>query len=188
MARHWFLGGPADWATAHGADETSVDSQSGTRALFIGDASITFWDAPTGGTQITDLQDAIGSPIAAVTADSDGEFPAVLGPDTTPETWRMYADGSGGAGPRRVVVATDMGDTVNALAETVNDLSDQLTEQAVMIGNSLAVVNYDAVNSEWPTRPAGDARRFAWCGPSAPPIGGDYMVDGFDFYLTTAPA
>ena len=31
-------------------------------------------------------------------------------PDTDPETWYMWADGSGGAGPRRVVTATDMGD------------------------------------------------------------------------------
>ena len=35
MARHWFLGDMAAWAMALGADETSVDSQPGKRALMI---------------------------------------------------------------------------------------------------------------------------------------------------------
>lgn len=189
MARHWFLGDLGAWAMSLGADETSIDSQPGKRSLVIPDASITFWNTLAGGTgdQYVDLLDAIGTPISTAVAEDDGEYTPIQGPDTDPETWYMYADGSGGAGPRRLVVATDLGDAHNALAETVNDMADQLAAQAVMIGNSLAVVNYDTATSTWPTRPAGDSRRFAWLGPTSPPIGGSYMVDNFDMYLTTTP-
>ena len=62
MARRRFLGDMAAWAMALGADETSVDSQSGQRALIIPSASITFWDSASGGTQYTDLLDSIGTP------------------------------------------------------------------------------------------------------------------------------
>jgi hypothetical protein len=189
MARHWFLGDMSAWAMALGADETSIDSQSGKRSLVIPDASITFWTTLAGGTgdQYGDLLDALGTPITEAVADDDGEFPPVQGPDANPDVWYMYADGAGGAGPRRIVLATDLGDAHNALAEIVNDLSDQVTAQAVMIGNSLAVVNYDTGTSTWPTRPAGDTRRFAWIGPTAPPTGGDYMLDNYDIYLATTP-
>lgn len=187
MARHTFLGDIASWVTGLGADETSTTSAAGKRVLFIPDASVTFYDAATDGTQITDLLDELGSPISSVAADDNGELPVIQGPDTDPDTWQMWADGADGAGPRRIVVATDMGTELNALAETVNDMADQITAQAVMIGNSLAVVNYDTATSTWPTRPAGDSRRFAWLGPTPPSIGGDYMVDGFDIYLATTP-
>lgn len=189
MARHWFLGDMSAWAMALGADETSTDSQSGKRSLVIPGASITFWTTLTGGTgdQYVDLLDTIGTPVSTAVAEDDGDFAPIQGPDGDPDIWFMYADGSGGAGPRRIVVATDMGDAFNALAETVNDLADQIDAQGVMIGNSLAVVNYDTGTSTWPTRPVGDTRRFAWLGPTAPPIGGDYMVDNYDFYLTTTP-
>lgn len=187
MARHEFLGDIASWVTGLGADETSTTSAAGKRVLFIPDGTVTFYDAATDGTQITDLLDGLGSPISSVDADDNGELPPIQGPATDPETWIMWADGADGAGPRRKVVATDMGDEINALSETVSDQADQLVAQAVMIGNSLAVVNYDTDASEWPIRPAGDSRRFAWLGPTPPPIGGDYMVDNFDIYLTTTP-
>lgn len=188
MARRKFLGDMAAWAMALGADETSVDSQPGKRALMIPAAPIGFWTAQSGGDPYLDLLDSIGTPITEAVADSDdAEFAPIQGPDTDPETWYMWADGSGGAGPRRLVMATDLGDAHNALAATVNDMADQLDAQAVMIGNSLAVVNYDTGASLWPVRPVGDTRRFAWLGPTPPPIGGDYMVDNFDIYLTTTP-
>lgn len=188
MARHLFLGDMASWATAMGADETSVDSQSGIRALFIPGASITFWSAQTGGTQYTDLLDAIGTPITSAVADDSGEFTQVQGPDTDPATWYMWADGSGGAGPRRVVVATDVGDVLSALESTVNDMADQLDELSSRVDASMGVVSYDTVGLSWPARPTGDSRRYAWLGPTAPTVGGTGMIENFDIWFNTAPA
>lgn len=193
MARHWFLGDMAAWAMALGADETSVDSQSGKRALIIPAASITFWTAQTGGTQITDLLDSIGTPITSVTADSgDGEFPPVQGPDTDPdtgaETWEMWADGSGGAGPRRRVVATDIGDVLSATIDSLTDLIAQVGGLQTLISNSPGAVEYDTETSSWPTRPDGDSRWYLWVGPTAPPVGTPYMQDGRDVWINTAPA
>ena len=187
MARHWFLGDLASWAMALGADETSVDSQSGKRVLMIPSASVTFWTAQTGGAQITDLLDTIGTPITAATADDVGEFPPIQGPDTDPGTWYMWADGSGGTGPRRAVVATDAGDALNALASTTDDLAAEIGSLGTQVDNSLGVVNYDAGTSSWPLRPVGDSRRFMWIGPTAPPVGGGYMTDGWDLYANTSP-
>jgi hypothetical protein len=188
MARHFFLGDLSAWAMALGADETSVDSQSGKRVLMIPSASVTFWTAQTGGVQYTDLLDSIGTPITEATADDDGEFNPIQGPDTDPDTWYMWADGSGGAGPRQLVIATDMGDTVNALAATISDMAADAAALGAQVAASLGVVNYDTTTSSWPPRPAGDPRRFMWFGPTAPPVGGDYMVDGLDVFANTNPA
>ena len=74
--------------------------------------TVTFWDSLAGGNQITDLTDGSGNSITSVTTDSFGEFPEFYGPAGL---WRMAADGNGGAGPRRWVEATDMGDEITAL-------------------------------------------------------------------------
>jgi hypothetical protein len=187
MGRHLFLAGMADWATDLGADETSVNSQAGIRALFIPDATITFYDAQTGGTPITDLLDALDTPITSVAADDSGEFPQIQGPDTDPETWSMWADGNGGAGPRRLVVATDIGDAVTEVRNAVADLSSTADALNTMARTSLGVVRYDTATSSWPARPDGDQRFFAWFGPTAPPAGDPYMLDG-ELWFNTSPA
>lgn len=186
MARHQFLGDLAAWAMALGADETSVDGQSGKRVLMIPSASITFWTAQTGGTQYTDLLDSIGTPITEAVADSDGEFPPISGPDTDPETWVMWADGSGGAGPRRLVVATDFGDLLNTHAAAITDLQEQMAAVQALLAITPTVVRESG--GTWPLRPdiIGDRTAF-WIGPDTAPIGGGYALDGTDLQIDTQP-
>lgn len=160
----------------------------GAHALFIPGAQLTFWTASSGGSQYTDLLDSLGTAITEVTADSTGEFPQVQGPDTDPETWMMWADGSGdGTGPRRAVVATDLGDTVNANRQSLLDLTDQVNALQTIAGSSLGVVEYDPVAGAWPQRPTGDSRIIVWVGSSAPSVGGTGMQDGRDFWLNPTP-
>lgn len=171
---------------ALGADETSVDGQSGKRALIIPSATLTFWNAQTGGTQYTDLLDSIGTPITQATADDEGEFPQIQGPDTTPDTWYMWADGSGGAGPRRLVAATDIGDALNATNDSLVDLLSTVSTQQTLLAASPGLVEYDTVGGSWPARPS-DSRLYFWVGPTAPPVGGSYMQDGRDVWVNTNP-
>jgi hypothetical protein len=187
VARHWFLGDLAAWALDIGADETSINAQAGKRALLLPSGNLTFWSGSTGGTQLTDLLDNVGSPITSVTADSVGEFPQVQGPDTDPETWWMWADGNGGAGPRRLVVATDVGDVVGNLSSGLTDLASDVSDLSALVSMSLGVVSYDSGTLSWPTRPT-DSRVYAWIGPTAPPVGGAYMADGKDIWINTTPA
>jgi len=188
VSRHRFLGSVADWAMALGADETSTDGQSGKRALIVPSATITFWTARTGGTQITDLLDDLGTPITGATADSDdGEFPPIQGPDTDPETWYMWADGSGGAGPRRLVVATDIGDTINTMAAAVSDLQEQMDAVQALLAIAPMIVRENG-DGTWPLRPdIVGARTAIWVGPDTAPVGGGYMLDGTDLQIDTQP-
>jgi hypothetical protein len=173
---------------ALGADEISTDGQSGKRALIVPSATITFWSARTGGTQYTDLLDDLGTPITGATADSStGEFPPIQGPDTDPDTWYMWADGSGGAGPRRLVVATDIGDTVSTLTAAVADLQDQMDAVQALLAITPVIVteNGDGI---WPLRPDIVGTRTAiWKGPDTAPVGGGYMLDGTDLQIDTQP-
>jgi hypothetical protein len=173
---------------ALGADETSTDGQSGKRALIVPSGSVTFWTARTGGTQITDLLDDLGTPITGATADSDdGEFPPIQGPDADPDVWYMWADGAGGAGPRRLVVATDLGDTVNTLTAAVSDLQDQVSAIQALLAMAPMVVRENG-DGTWPTRPDIVGTRTAlWVGPDTAPVGGGYMLDGTDLQIDTQP-
>lgn len=99
MARHLF-GGIADYVITLGTDNAAT-LQPG--------ATVTCWNAVSGGTQHTDLLTAGDStPIegGVLTADSNGAVPEFLGPDAVTE---LYFDTNGGSGPRRRAVATDLG-------------------------------------------------------------------------------
>lgn len=113
MARHAFLGDMASWVLGTGEPATSQDGLTGGVALFIEAQEVTFWDGPApGGTQYTDLVDASGVPVTSVTSDAaDGSLPQISGPDGIRIMW---ADAANGAGPRRVVTATDLGDDLGA--------------------------------------------------------------------------
>lgn len=125
MTRHLFGGDIAFWVTDVGSSATSLSGLSGNAVLFIPGATITFWTAATGGTQITDLLDGLGTPTATIAADSTGAIPEFSGPDTTPDTWYMWADGSSdGSGPRRKVIATDVADSIGAFAADHNAFTD----------------------------------------------------------------
>jgi hypothetical protein len=70
-------------------------------------ATVQFYDQPTAGTQYTDLQTTGGAPIDSVTTDGFGEGGEFYGPDRVTS---MYADANGGQGPRRKIIANDLGD------------------------------------------------------------------------------
>ncbi|MFD1657006.1 hypothetical protein ACFSL4_01830 [Streptomyces caeni] len=98
MARYRF-GGVADYVISVG---------TGNAATLVPGASVTYWNAASGGTQYTDLTDIDGvTPIAGgiLTADVYGAAPEFYGPDGVTE---MYPDANGGAGPRRRTVTTDI--------------------------------------------------------------------------------
>lgn len=92
--RHKFGGSPADHAM----------ERVGMQLLLRPDSVGTVWDAASGGTQVTDLTDLTGSPIATVTADSDAVV-AFYGPDGVTD---LYVDF--GYGRRYIMAATDLGD------------------------------------------------------------------------------
>lgn len=174
----------ASWSTDLGDAATSQSGQSGNLALFVPGAEIQFWTAITGGAQYTDLLDNLGTATASVTTDANGEFPQFQGPD---EVWYMWADGSGdGSGPRRLITATDLADTVAANKDSLTDLINTVTALQDLAASSLGIIEYDSVSAAWPDRPE-DSRIYMWVGPTAPTIGGTGMQDGRDFWLSPVP-
>lgn len=98
MARYRF-GGTADYVISVG---------TGNAATLEPGASVTCWNAVTGGTQYTDLTDIDQiTPITdgVLTADATGAVPEFYGPDTITQ---MYLDANAGSGPRRRTVTTDI--------------------------------------------------------------------------------
>jgi hypothetical protein len=175
----------AAWAMDVGDAATSQSGQDGALILMIPGAEIAFYDAQAGGAQVTDLLDALDTPTSTITADTVGEIPTFSGPDTDPETFVLWADGSGdGSGPRRRMIAADIGDEVGANKTTLLSMLDTVAALQNLAASSLGVVEY---SSGWPTRPE-DSRIIVWVGPTAPPIGGGYMQDGRDFWLNPTPA
>ncbi|WP_225794801.1 glycerophosphodiester phosphodiesterase [Streptomyces aculeolatus] len=105
MARHLF-GGVADYVIALGTDDAAT-LQPG--------ASVTCWNAISGGSQHTDLLTGVDStPIegGTLTADSNGAVPEFFGPDGVTE---LYFDANAGGGPRRRAVATDLGSDISGV-------------------------------------------------------------------------
>jgi hypothetical protein len=104
VTRHLFGGDIASYVVAAGSSET-VGSITGAHTLLVPGATVTFWSAATGGTQLTDLLDMTNAAVTSVTTDANGAVPQLQGPDGT---WTMWADANGGAGPRRMMGATDL--------------------------------------------------------------------------------
>lgn len=180
MARHLFGGSLDAWTFDLGDDMTSQSALDGQVAVVIPAVTVTLWTAATGGTQYTDLLDSTATPVTSIDSDATGEIPEFSGPDTTPDTWRMWADANGGAGPRRLMVATDMGDVLTSLAPLV-DLAGLVDQIALWWP-------YDYDTASWPVRPAAaGARMVIWKGPSPPPVGGGYMIDGTDIFVDELP-
>lgn len=110
IGRRQFGGDLAGWTFAF----------SGSNLVKAANVNVTFWTALSGGTQITDLETYPGgSPITSVTTDANGEFPVFQGPAGT---WIMAADANGGAGPRKWILAQDVGAELNILYNAVAGL------------------------------------------------------------------
>uniref|UniRef100_UPI000EF5A659 right-handed parallel beta-helix repeat-containing protein n=1 Tax=Streptomyces sp. E5N91 TaxID=1851996 RepID=UPI000EF5A659 len=56
--------------------------------------AVTFWDASTGGTQYTDLQDASSNPVTEIVTGTTGAVPRFFGPDGIVGMWADGGDGS----------------------------------------------------------------------------------------------
>lgn len=105
MARYLF-GGVADYVVARGDSATTPGGLSGYTTVLVPDHPVTFWDAPTGGNQYTDLLDLGGTPIpdGVVETNSDGALPQFYGPE---DVVILYADAGG---DRRALVPVNAGE------------------------------------------------------------------------------
>ncbi|MCW2917657.1 MAG: hypothetical protein JWN52_5725 [Actinomycetia bacterium] len=128
MTRHLFGGGIADFVVAPGASET-VGAITGPHVLLVPSQVVTFWDAVTAGNQVIDLLDGLGTPTDHVTTDANGSIPAFSGPDTGARS--LWADASGGAGPRFLMIATDIGSDLSTAESNI------ATNQAALAGLAL---------------------------------------------------
>jgi hypothetical protein len=71
--------------------------------LRVATATVTFWTAASGGSQVTDLLDASGNAASSITTDSSGQLPSFQGPnDASAVLWA-----SAGGGARARLGATD---------------------------------------------------------------------------------
>ncbi|MEU6058011.1 glycosyl hydrolase family 28-related protein [Streptomyces sp. NPDC047097] len=96
MARHLFGSSPADYAA----------ERVGNQLLLRPGATGTVWDSRTAGTQLTDLTDLTGAPIATVTADDDGAV-AFYGPEGVTSLFVDF-----GYGRRYVMATADIGEVL----------------------------------------------------------------------------
>jgi hypothetical protein len=80
----------------------SVFRGLGRPLLALTTATLTFWDAKTGGVRHTALLDENGTPTAAIATDSDGQVPTFQGPDGVTALWADDGDGT-----RHLMLATD---------------------------------------------------------------------------------
>lgn len=187
--RHWYGQTPTDWTMTSGPATFDPETETSFATAFVrGPVTVTFWDAPIGGTQYTDLLDASGSAVTQVKS-SDGStvlplgtIPQFQGPEDVAQMW---ADAGGGV--RFLMVATDLGGDVTELQAAVADLIGTVTALTTMVQNSMGAVVYDAGAASWPERPAGDSRTFQWVGPSVPTAGTPYMEEG-DLWVNTSAA
>lgn len=106
MTRHTFGATLADFVIIPG-DAATVGGVDGFQTLLVPDRVVTFYDAATAGTLIDDLLDLLDTPIDSVTTDSAGSIPGFKGPDDG--TRVLWADANAGAGPRALMIATDLG-------------------------------------------------------------------------------
>lgn len=172
MARHWFLGDMAAYVFDTGTSETSNSGLAGEDSLVIPSQEVIFFDSDTGGNQYSDLLDKSGNPVISVTAASDGSLPRTQFPDGVTEAW---ADAAGGAGPRRLCMANDLGDSVD-------QNTTQIAEQAAQLALAPVFAYYSAVTASYPQRPSTGAPVW-WVGPVAPAFGGSFAVDGLDYWI-----
>jgi len=204
LARHLFGAGIGDFVVAPGGSVT-VDGISGYEVILVPGTVIQFYDAPTAGTPVTDLEDLTFTAITTVTADTTGAIPQFYGPDTVRSMW---GDANGGAGPRHLMIATDIGNDLATAEATIASLQAGNAALAAVANSgsyadltgtpALATVAESGAYSDlsgtpapglqtvvktggsWPLRSttAPDAtRQCQWTGPEpAPPSGGGYAL------------
>lgn len=179
MSRRWFGGSVTDWTIGLGDEVTAGSGVTGPQALVQQGVPITFWSAQTGGTQYASLLDSTGVAISSVTSDAaTGIIPRFQGPlndDGQPEITYMWADAGSG---RQLMVATDLGDAVAAMAAAVA----ANTASIAGLSNSPVFVYYNSALGSYPSRPSTGAPVW-WVGPVAPVVGSGFAVAGLDFHF-----
>ncbi len=110
------------------AAATSDGSLAGRYVVALGGVDVTFWNAQTGGTQYTDLQDATGVPVDAVRTSQGtssyplGVMPQFFGPDNVPVMWAQP-----GAAPRLRITAVDAYNYAADQLSSIGALNTSLT-------------------------------------------------------------
>lgn len=113
MARKNFGGGLADWALSRDADTGAVSAEGG--------ATVTFWNAESGGAQHIDLLDENGGAADHIlTSDGlDGRAVSTIPPFRGPDgVWAMWASADGG--PRQLMFSVDIGPVLGPLVDALN--------------------------------------------------------------------
>lgn len=105
MARYNFGQGAADFLV------TPRDGLWGVAPSAV----VTFWSAPDGGVQYTDLLDGSGTPITEITADGQGLLPTFQGPDGVTTVW------ASAGGTSRVWLKARDADSAAVAAGSVRD-------------------------------------------------------------------
>jgi hypothetical protein len=172
---HLFGGTLADFLVVPGAG--GVLNLAASRPVW-------FYTADSGGVRYEEgLTDLSGATITAVTSDSTGAIPQLRGPEGV---LAMWADANEGAGPRRLIVAADVGDALAGLLGRVSAV-----ESYTGLGRQITVYR-DVTSGTWPTRPDTALPVHWWdtnaTAPSPPTIGEPYARDGVDFYHGRAGA
>lgn len=182
MSRQQFGGDAAAWMVTP-VDASALLGPGKTVVGFAsGDVDITFYDSPN-GTPLTDLLDANGSPITAVTVSAGQPYiPFFSGPDGSVVLW--FADVFGAW---HVLLPSDSAVRIAGLEDRVTDLeSTGVGGGGSLDLSSLSVLFIDEVVGGYPARPDNIPVPRFWRGPDRPPVGtvagSLYMMDG-DMWL-----
>lgn len=171
MPRHRFGGGVADF----------VVLADGTELLLGANVTVTFWDAPTAGNRYEDLRDLTGATITSVQSDANGALGEFDGPDD--DVREMWTDANGGAGPRRRIIAADLGADVVSLQQKTSQMQTTVDQHQTLLGTAVYGLLYDAGAAAYPPIPSAVAgRRLLWIGPAVPAAArpGDLHIKTFE--------
>jgi hypothetical protein len=207
MTRNTFGGTTAEFVATIGA----------AGQLRVAAATLKFYTARTGGTQVTDLV-LNGSPVAAIPVPADGQVPTFQGPDGVTELW---ADAGGGrvllrataeavaAAAEIAVAARDRAEEAAAAAEAVGTTNDGIVKGlvddpasgtagsvAAKIGTQFtdrADVDYVAIFHGFDTTGATDASAALQAAFDASPVvhlaaGSTLLLSGAGVYFDSAAA
>lgn len=170
MSRFQFGGGTADYvADSNGRPRSGV--------------TVTFYDAETGGSQLSDLLDADGAAVGSVTSGAGGRIPRFSGPDGVTELWAE----AGGAYRSRMDAYDDEGATDVAVAGLLGSASaarDAVDARVTTIGN--ATYEAPAVIAPVPTGVAATDTAALQTAIDATPAGGRLRLPTGTYVLNAA--
>lgn len=172
----WYRYGltPSDWTFVVNADGVTPN---------LATASLTAWNAESGGTQLQIAADSGGTTLVGSVASSDGTDGFVVGTVPTFYTQSPSIWLDGGAGFRTFMTSTDAADIAVQNVSDISDLQDRATSQDSIL--ALAPVVLVEVAGVWPARPTVNNVAF-WIGPTQPTAGGTGMRDGDEWHRTAS--